>query len=85
LTNATRHEAQKISKSTKTNVPFDMKVIDVYTPSDIRTFRHRRDEDVDIAMCYDWIRIRHCYVFCLVSHPTLLMSYDWLRIRSLFE
>jgi hypothetical protein len=57
LTNATSHEAQKLSKSTKTNVPFDMKVIDVYT------FRQRRDEDVDIAMCYDWIRIQHCYVF----------------------
>jgi hypothetical protein len=48
-------------KSTKTDVPFDMKVIDVYTPRDIRTFRQRRDEDVDIAMCYDWLRIRNLF------------------------
>jgi hypothetical protein len=43
----------KDSKSTKTDVPFDMKVIDVYTTSDIHTLRQRIDENVDIAMRFD--------------------------------
>jgi hypothetical protein len=38
---------------TKTDNPFNMKVIDVYTPSDIHNFCQRRAEDVDIDMLED--------------------------------
>ena len=53
-----------------------MQVIDVYTPSDISTFRQRRDENVDIALCFKTGFASDMTRFA----SDIAMRFEWIRI-----